>query len=626
MNLCPKEKDNFSFLANLVFWAVFLFPPFASAQEIQSRAWCQVEYPNFTCSPIPDLGSFVSYLYHLAVYGVSIAVVFIMVREGFSYFLNIGSPAKSKEAKENIYSAFLGLIILLAGSLLINTISPSLNNLNVTIDKANITLKKATPQQRNTTSSYLAIPLGEIISEATLSPGFIKSIAQAADQAEELKKIHKEILSLSSQYFALIKQCKCKPSLCSGNSAPCRSSQPICENCDKDKLSQLKTSLKATIAKQDEYLKFFVRYQNQPLSDFSTPKSSLKQLAKASTLLSLSDGSNILSYYDFLSLRESSGQNIKIEYNTQPFQEWQALLERNPSDPLIFYINKKESENIIAQAQKTSGKNINVDPPGKDEAAKYEEGEDSLKDYSSINDQNIATPSDMAKLTRDYPHWSQLASPWRACIRGQGGSDDLAISGCADTSLSMAVGYWYKHNSIVRDDWLKLIAANPPPETLPTLIGDGQCRRPNGDAPDPYRVLYYMNYYGGNAGSSWDEEALASFLKKINLKFQPLYNQSFEDVVYQTKNLGKSILLFCDTYGYDQPYRDTQKHQRCHYAKGVFTCNHYVLVTNYYENKLIIFDPAFPENSLSKEKFDLYNCGVVWGEDMVFAIFPIAWP
>lgn len=588
------------------------------------RNWCQVNYPNFNCNSVPDLGQYIAYLYRLAVYAAAIIVIFIIVREGFAYFLASGNPAKSNEAKGKIYSAFLGLIILLAGSLILSTISPNLNSLDLNLKPLSYSFKALQGKERTVTTRYLAIPLGEIITEASFSENFMKSIVGTADRAEKLKKNNKEIQALVEEFYNTMQACTCGQSRCLDNVSPCNNA--ICTNgsCDKEKLAELKSLITEKISTQKDNIATVRSEMKKQGKGFETPKSSLRQLSAVNTLLNLTDGINVIGYYDFLALREDAGKNIIIEYDTNPFLEWKPLFDRKTFDPTVFYINKDEAELAIIQAQH-SMKNMNVDPIT--DAERYSHGassgtKDPSFDPGDDSDQPLPEPpSDTNKLPKNYPMWYQGDGAWGNCLRGIGGSAPLWKSGCADTSLSMAIGYWYKYNAITRRSWLSYIRSNPPSSSMDTA--GGSCLRPEGDAPDPYRVLYYMNYYGGNlADGTWDEEALGNWLEKINLTLQPLYRKSFDAIAHQSNDLGKSVLLFCDHFGLGRSYRASKT--RCSW-EGDFACNHYVLVTKVEGDKMYINDPGFGEPYLTRGEYSYFSCGEVVNEDMSFAVYPIKW-
>ncbi len=106
----------------------FLLPHLASAA-------------NLPCTPTvgqdnSDLFSCINNLYKYALIISSIAAVFMIMLGGYLYIFSGGSTSKVSTAKSFIWSSLLGIVVLLAGFLLLKQINPSL-----------LTVKSVTPTQ-----------------------------------------------------------------------------------------------------------------------------------------------------------------------------------------------------------------------------------------------------------------------------------------------------------------------------------------------------------------------------------------------------------------------------------------------------------------------------------------------
>jgi hypothetical protein len=117
-----KNKKIYLFL--LVFFLIFLFstargleitwPPSPGGTELTSGSTFDV---------------LVKYLYEWGIALGGIVAFFVLVFAGFQYLTSAGDPGKMKEAKDRIFSAFLGLILLLSTWIILNAINPELRGI-----------------------------------------------------------------------------------------------------------------------------------------------------------------------------------------------------------------------------------------------------------------------------------------------------------------------------------------------------------------------------------------------------------------------------------------------------------------------------------------------------------------
>ncbi|MCK5021854.1 MAG: hypothetical protein KAR54_01225 [Candidatus Pacebacteria bacterium] len=117
---------------------VFIFVLFAK-YTVTNATTKTVEYTLLESSlpNIPDktsnIGEYLQGIFILGVGLASVLAVLMIVIGGFKYMTAEASPFSIEEAKKNITNAILGLILILASWLLLNTISPDLINFNLNL-------------------------------------------------------------------------------------------------------------------------------------------------------------------------------------------------------------------------------------------------------------------------------------------------------------------------------------------------------------------------------------------------------------------------------------------------------------------------------------------------------------
>ncbi len=89
------------------------------------------------------LTDMVRYFYEWGIFIGGIAVFITLLIGGFLYLTSMGNPARMNEAKDRIFSALIGLVLLLCIYLILNTINPELTILTMpTFTSSEETLKK----------------------------------------------------------------------------------------------------------------------------------------------------------------------------------------------------------------------------------------------------------------------------------------------------------------------------------------------------------------------------------------------------------------------------------------------------------------------------------------------------
>ena len=118
-------KKIFLFLLIVFFLsASFLF--------IFAQRELEVQYPTVPGTVTPttvegtQLPDYVKYIFNFAIIIAGVVAFGVIVWGGVRWLTSAGDPAKLKDAKEQVFAAFLGLIILFSSYLILTTINPQL--------------------------------------------------------------------------------------------------------------------------------------------------------------------------------------------------------------------------------------------------------------------------------------------------------------------------------------------------------------------------------------------------------------------------------------------------------------------------------------------------------------------
>lgn len=133
--------------------------------------------PETTATGLPD---YVKYIFLLSVILIGFVIFGVLIYSGIKYLTSTGDPAKMSDAKEGIFSALLGAVILLSAYLIFHTINPQLTIL---------TLPETPPLEAVVTpGAYVCSYKADNI-EDVLNRYIEKRGEEEIKAAEELKKI-----------------------------------------------------------------------------------------------------------------------------------------------------------------------------------------------------------------------------------------------------------------------------------------------------------------------------------------------------------------------------------------------------------------------------------------------------
>lgn len=228
-----SNKKQLLFLS--IFLLLFFAVNFVSALEIT--------YPSVPGADMNFLkggsqeevfSSFVNYIFVLLIWISGAIALVVLTIAGVRYLVSSGKAEEMKEAKDQIFAVFFGLLILFGSILTIKIINPQVSNLAIpTIEVPSPTASLAplpTPPSTNTRSTMDAeIPFGTIIeknifefkvpqAEVDTKKPRMERIRNIANSVQALGQLLKD---QSTELQKLTEQCSCNNSDMSKEPRPC---------------------------------------------------------------------------------------------------------------------------------------------------------------------------------------------------------------------------------------------------------------------------------------------------------------------------------------------------------------------------------------------------------------------
>lgn len=122
----------------VLFFLFFLFFVAAKSYVLADGSRpLEVQYPTVPgvsfvpTSTATGLPNYVKYIFHFFLWAAGFAAFGVLVVAGFRYLTSVGQPQTLKDARDQIFSAMAGLLILFSSWLILNTINPQLINLQI---------------------------------------------------------------------------------------------------------------------------------------------------------------------------------------------------------------------------------------------------------------------------------------------------------------------------------------------------------------------------------------------------------------------------------------------------------------------------------------------------------------
>ncbi|MDP2909888.1 MAG: hypothetical protein Q8N69_02330, partial [bacterium] len=166
--------------------AFFIIPFLVSAQDLE------VDYPTIRGEqPTIKTGlpGYVKYVFTFFIAAAGLIVFSVLIWGGWLYLTSTGNVSKMKEAKEKIFSAFLGITILFGSYIILRTINPQLVLFDFP-DLPGISIKKTNPPPD------IAIPGSSLISSEL--PLVSAMTTESVWNEDRTKKLEGIIISLEN--------------------------------------------------------------------------------------------------------------------------------------------------------------------------------------------------------------------------------------------------------------------------------------------------------------------------------------------------------------------------------------------------------------------------------------------
>lgn len=109
---------------------------FGMWQSCHAQQKLLINYPDIGGTSITSnttLPAIIKYIYLFSLGIVGVVALLAMIIGAAQYVMSAGNPSKASDAKDRIYSAILGIIILIASVLILRTINPDLVNIGFTL-------------------------------------------------------------------------------------------------------------------------------------------------------------------------------------------------------------------------------------------------------------------------------------------------------------------------------------------------------------------------------------------------------------------------------------------------------------------------------------------------------------
>ncbi len=220
-------------------------------------------------------------IYHSILIATGIIAFLVLVLAGIMHLTSAGDPKKINEAKKRILAAFIGIIILLATYLILNTINPELTK--ISLPKLETPDIPAYSQGKTTKSPNILIRIKEIANDSVVAINKIDSLADRLTSAVSNCSCDKvqSLCACEGQR----ENSSCKPVKCYASSLkePCPDS------------AEIKNSQMNIVAWKNE----LVYYKNRALKERGDLTARVKDI------------SNEINYYQELKKEEKSPEVIK---------------------------------------------------------------------------------------------------------------------------------------------------------------------------------------------------------------------------------------------------------------------------------------------------------------------------
>ncbi|HXK31943.1 MAG TPA: hypothetical protein VJ378_00500 [Candidatus Paceibacterota bacterium] len=251
-----KKLRVFSFV--LIFTFCLIIAGFVFAQRP-----LEVEYPEAGGlrpeSTVFGLSAYVKYIFNLSIIISGLLAFGTFVAGGIRYITSVGVPAFKKDASEQMFAAFVGLLVLLTSYMLLTSINPELTMLAAPEITKTEAESVETPTLEKATLSYTEIPLGALIDSLFLESG----LDNLKNYSKKVRDISNKVEQKTNELNSLVARCSCSqlrsqcPSFDSISEAACHTgkcSGNPCSEADKREINKRRDEIKELINNEEDGL------------------------------------------------------------------------------------------------------------------------------------------------------------------------------------------------------------------------------------------------------------------------------------------------------------------------------------------------------------------------------------
>src|SRR3989344_5431816 len=174
--MVSKKITLLMLLAVVIFLTAFSFV-FAQDRELE------VDYPDIVGATTPEtvstpLPEYIKYIFNFVIVFAGIIMLCAVIKGGSLYLTSAGNAANMKLAKDQISSAFLGVVILLGSYIILTTINPRLAILNLPPFIPGTGAPPSGPllSQEEASVIYYEIPIGQMVKNGVWKTELVESM------------------------------------------------------------------------------------------------------------------------------------------------------------------------------------------------------------------------------------------------------------------------------------------------------------------------------------------------------------------------------------------------------------------------------------------------------------------
>lgn len=312
----------------------------------------EVSYPTIPGTEITpltventSLPAYVKYVFNFALGLAGLTALILLIYGGVKYLTSAGNPSKAKEAKDRIFAALLGVIILLSSYLILTTVNPQLVILDAPpLPEIEVAIPTPTipDAERITSSISVELPVGTIIKDRIFSEERMAKIKDFTQRTvavvDEAPEPGKNLADSAGQCTCDATQPVCTESCCCELICP-ENAECYCSNCgcgscgcNSDPCSQVRGEMSQNEETLQSKNKVLMDLQNESNKESLVLKMELDRLEKSFKLMQECPVWGLNSLGEFLNLKDDYAT---YEWKLKQIRYWSDI---NPNfNPATFY-------------------------------------------------------------------------------------------------------------------------------------------------------------------------------------------------------------------------------------------------------------------------------------------------